>query len=162
MDAQRLLSSEEATTSAWNSPTEYSNKALWWTFAAVSLPVAGAVIWWCTEKSFNSLAPHEVLLFASATKPSCQLLALPPIKNRYPPCSTNTGRAPFRDSYPSCWTRMPRSAEVTWVFHCAVTPELWPAAHTATLHREGAHTCVHGRLLRYDALWPRQCASAGT
>ena len=37
-----------------------SQKALWWTLAAVLIPVACAVVWWCIEKSLNRLAPYEV------------------------------------------------------------------------------------------------------
>ncbi len=31
----------------------------YWTFAAIAVPTAGAVIWWITENSLNRLAPYQ-------------------------------------------------------------------------------------------------------
>lgn len=51
--------------------SEQSKKVLYWTIAAVSLPLAGAAIWWVTENSFNRLAPYQVRInsfFADSVK----------------------------------------------------------------------------------------------
>jgi len=33
-----------------------------WTVAAVTLPAAGAFLWWLSEKGYNNLAPYRVSL----------------------------------------------------------------------------------------------------
>jgi hypothetical protein len=42
-----------------NSP-DARREALWWTLAALSVPVAGAAVWWVSENTINRLAPREV------------------------------------------------------------------------------------------------------
>ena len=37
-----------------------SQAALWWSAAAVVVPSACALGWWCIEKLLNKLAPYEV------------------------------------------------------------------------------------------------------
>lgn len=46
----------------WNSlyGPEQRQKVLYWTIAAVTVPLAGAVVWWITENSLNKLAPYQV------------------------------------------------------------------------------------------------------
>ncbi len=42
------------------SSPEARKEALWWTLAALSVPVAGAAVWWLSENTINRLAPREV------------------------------------------------------------------------------------------------------
>ncbi len=39
---------------------EARKDALWWALAALSVPVAGAAVWWLSENTINRLAPREV------------------------------------------------------------------------------------------------------
>ena len=41
------------------SSAEARKEALWWTGIAISIPVAGAAVWWLSEKTINRLAPKE-------------------------------------------------------------------------------------------------------
>ncbi|BDA47157.1 Ethanolamine-phosphate cytidylyltransferase [Coccomyxa sp. Obi] len=41
------------------SSPEARKEALWWTLAALSVPVAGAAVWWLSENTINNLAPRE-------------------------------------------------------------------------------------------------------
>ena len=53
--------------SSWHSgSTESSRKLIYWTAAAIAVPVAGAFIWWITEKSINTIAPYQVFPFWEA------------------------------------------------------------------------------------------------
>ena len=38
----------------------FTERAFWWTLAAVSIPAVIGFAWWCIEKSINRLAPYEV------------------------------------------------------------------------------------------------------
>ena len=39
---------------------EQRKAIIYWTFAAIAVPTAGAVIWWITENCLNRLAPYQV------------------------------------------------------------------------------------------------------
>ena len=39
-----------------------TRETVWWTVLAVAVPSALAMVWWCMEKGFNSVAPFQVLL----------------------------------------------------------------------------------------------------
>lgn len=41
------------------SSAEARKEALWWTGIAISIPVAGAAVWWLSENTINRLAPRE-------------------------------------------------------------------------------------------------------
>ena len=50
------------------STTESSRKVIYWTAAAIAVPIAGAIIWWVTEKSINTIAPYQVSNFVARTE----------------------------------------------------------------------------------------------
>ncbi len=56
-----------------------------WTVAAVTLPAAGAFLWWLSEKGYNNLAPYRVSLAHKPT-PMKQLTPLV-AKNELPAAS---------------------------------------------------------------------------
>ena len=37
-----------------------TKETIWWTVFAVAVPSALAMVWWCMEKGFNSVAPFQV------------------------------------------------------------------------------------------------------
>ena len=39
---------------------ESRKQAMWWALAAVSVPLAGAAVWWLSETTLDTLAPPEV------------------------------------------------------------------------------------------------------
>ncbi|CAL5224914.1 g7680 [Coccomyxa viridis] len=41
------------------SSAEARKEALWWTGIAISIPIAGAAVWWLSENTINRLAPKE-------------------------------------------------------------------------------------------------------
>ncbi len=49
-----------------------------WTVAAVTLPAAGAFLWWLSEKGYNNLAPYRV---SQAHKPTPMKQATPLVAN---------------------------------------------------------------------------------
>ena len=42
------------------SSADARKEALWWAGIALSVPIAGAAVWWLSENTINRLAPKEV------------------------------------------------------------------------------------------------------
>ena len=67
------MSAPERPRGLWGvmSDPDVRRDALWWTAAAVTVPIAGAAIWWVSENTINWLAPREVTQLPC---PSCMLM----------------------------------------------------------------------------------------
>ena len=168
-----------------------SKETIWWTFLAVAVPSAIAMLWWFMEKGFNSVAPFQVLMLQNlSAEKTC--MTWRPRKAAY---ASRLGRHMLHilDSF---WgrcaqmcqcavevqARHPLSAAgqrldqaraapqrcVTWCTAAAAMLRLacLPSMHvnhwlTRLCLRPRTCQGVHGRLLRHDALWPHQCPSPG-
>ena len=50
---------EQASTFDLTHSPDAHRKLLMWTAAAVAIPSAGALLWWLSEKGYNSLTPYK-------------------------------------------------------------------------------------------------------
>ena len=96
-----------------------------WTVAVVTLPAAGAFLWWLSEKGYNNLAPYRVSL---AHKPTPMKQSLPLVakyachwhlfSDRFVLYSINIDQAPFQATLRGCWQDMLTDAAVRPLLDC--------------------------------------------
>ena len=105
------------------SSAEARREALWWAGIAISVPIAGAAVWWLSENTINRLAPKEVSMclpkLAQVTNKTTLLHELSALgyvhacEVCFVICSISIGPALYRSTSLISSQSMPSGAEVS-------------------------------------------------